>query len=296
MEATTNHLFGLTWGDGTNNGGTLFEYNLNTAAYTVLLNLPANANARGHLLQVGRDTLYGVTMHGGTNTSGTLFRYVVGAATDTVLYTFAAGAYPSSALTLATDGQIYGLTYGDGTNSDGTIYRYNIDSGTYTVLYNFGSVANDGTQPWGGMMQATDSVFYGMTNLGGVNNLGAIFSYNIKTSTYTKLVDSEHRHGNQPGYGEMVQYVSIPVVVAGPLTTTVCAGDSAYFSYQATGSNVKAQWQISTDGGNTFTNIVNAVHSNYSLLASSADSGYLYRVIVYNAGGYDTTLPAQLMQ
>ncbi len=143
-------------------------------------------------------------------------------------------------------------------------------------------------------MQATDSVFYGMTNAGGINNLGAIFSFNIFTSAYTKLVDFSDATGNQPGYGEMVEYTSAPVVVAGPLTTTVCVNDSAYFSYQATGYNVKAQWQVSTDGGNTFTNVTGAVHGTYSLLTGSTDSGYLYRVIIYNAGGADTTLPAQL--
>jgi len=82
--------------------------------------------------------------------------------------------------------------------------------------------------------------------------------------------------------------VSNPVVITTqPVNRTVCTNGTTSFTVAATGSGVTYQWQVSTDAGNTFTNITN--NANYSGATTAtltitnppvAWNGYQYRVLV----------------
>ena len=54
----------------------------------------------------------------------------------------------------------------------------------------------------------------------------------------------------------------------------------ATFSVSATGTGLTYQWQVSTNGGMTFTNISGATGATYTVTATSVVSGNKYRVIV----------------
>jgi uncharacterized repeat protein (TIGR03803 family) len=56
----------------------------------------------------------------------------------------------------------------------GTIFRIT-PAGEETVLYSFGTSANDGKQPSGALLQASDGNFYGTTGSGGPSNDGTVF-------------------------------------------------------------------------------------------------------------------------
>src|SRR5690606_15880199 len=54
----------------------------------------------------------------------------------------------------------------------------------------------------------------------------------------------------------------------------------ATFSVVASGAELNYQWQVSTDGGNSYTNIIGASGSSYTVTsASGSDNGNSYRVI-----------------
>ena len=66
-----------------------------------------------------------------------------------------------------------------------------------------------------------------------------------------------------------------------PTTPTVCTGSAATFSVTATGSGLSYQWQLSTDGGNTFTNISGATAASYTTpVVTGSMSNYKYRVVI----------------
>lgn len=90
----------------------------------------------------------------------------------------------------ATDGNLYGTTESGGAgnkncnnyvNCGGTIFTIT-PAGGFTSLYTF-CISNgcpDGRTPQGGIMQASDGNFYGMTYAGGTYNDGTIFRFTPK--------------------------------------------------------------------------------------------------------------------
>ena len=295
IQASNGKLYGLTNGDGTNASGTIFQYDIASNTYTVAYNLPNGAFPNGRLLEVGADTLYGLTNDDGTNNSGTLFRYVISSNMYTALYSLNVDAFPSSWLIVAKDGNLYGLTNSDGANSDGTLFSYNIGTATYTDVYDFGATATDGIFPDGGVMQASDGNLYGQTNSGGTIGNGTIFRYNIATSTYTSETSLSTTTGDFPGGGSLTEYRSTPpVTVSSPAAITACIGSTALFTASATGA-LSEQWQVSTNGGTSFSNIVGAVDTSYSFTATALQNGTEYRIIFTNASGSDTTVAASLI-
>ncbi len=66
-----------------------------------------------------------------------------------------------------------------------------------------------------------------------------------------------------------------------PADNSVCAGSSATFTASATGNSLTYQWQMSTDGGTTFTNIAGANSNTYTVAAVTAGmNGNKYRLVV----------------
>ena len=54
------------------------------------------------------------------------------------------------------------------------------------------------------------------------------------------------------------------------------------------------QWQVSTDGGTTFTNISGATSTTYTFTSTAAENGDEYQAVFTNAGGTLTTTAATL--
>ncbi len=101
-------------------------------------------------------------------------------------------------------------------------------------------------------------------------------------------------------YGQGAAYVfNDPqgfAVTVDPASQTVNPGTTVTFTAAATGAaNISAQWQLSTDGGDTWTDILGATNSWYSLYSRLVHSGNRYRAVLTNeANATVTTNPATL--
>ncbi len=85
------------------------------------------------------------------------------------------------------------------------------------------------------------------------------------------------------------------VVSTDPTNTTVCAGSNTTFNVAASGNSNQYQWQVSTDGGLSYTSISGANSSTYTINATTAENNYRYRLIVTNdCPSRDTSAPAIL--
>jgi Calx-beta domain/Fibronectin type III domain len=77
-----------------------------------------------------------------------------------------------------------------------------------------------------------------------------------------------------------------PSVDAQPSDQTVAPGQSYSFDSSASGyPNPTVQWQVSTNGGSTFTNVAGATAPTYSATAALADSGKKFRAVFTNPSG-----------
>jgi len=135
------------------------------------------------LVQGTDGNFYGTTNVGGANGYGTVFKITPSGALTT-LYSFAGypadGNWPTG-LVQAANGDFYGTTeYGGASCGDiggcGTVFKIT-PSGTLTTLYSFcsqGGVCQDGSQPFAGLVQATNGDFYGTTGAGGANCITSV--------------------------------------------------------------------------------------------------------------------------
>jgi Sortilin, neurotensin receptor 3, len=77
---------------------------------------------------------------------------------------------------------------------------------------------------------------------------------------------------------------TLPAINANPQNTTLCVGADNTFSVSASGTTITYQWQLSTDGGSTYTNIGSANSSTYSITAATLSmNNNRYRCIVSGA-------------
>ena len=101
-----------------------------------------------------------------------------------------------------------------------------------------------------------------------------------------------------------IKVPSAPVVTVQPVTTRVTAPGAATFTAAASGSPVPAvQWQMSSDGGKTYTNVTGGTTSTLAVTRASfkvsatslSESGRLYRAVFTSGANAATTAPAQLV-
>jgi uncharacterized delta-60 repeat protein len=89
-----------------------------------------------------------------------------------------------------------------------------------------------------------------------------------------------------------------PIVTLDPQNLTVVTGQAATFTASALGSpSPTVQWQVSTNNGATFTNIVGATSTTLTIPAASvttAISGNQYHAVFTNSNGSATTAAATL--
>ncbi|MBP6716897.1 MAG: hypothetical protein KA205_08540, partial [Acidobacteria bacterium] len=77
-----------------------------------------------------------------------------------------------------------------------------------------------------------------------------------------------------------------PSVTTHPSNRSLTVGDTATFTAVASGDPTPAlQWQLSTDGGSTWTNIANATSATYSFTTTMSDHAKRYRAQFSNVGG-----------
>src|SRR5213593_2259631 len=86
-----------------------------------------------------------------------------------------------------------------------------------------------------------------------------------------------------------------PTITTQPVDQTVTAGQAATFTAAATGSPTPTvQWQVSTDGGATFSNLSGATSTTMSFTTALSQNGNKYRAVFTNSAGSATTTAATL--
>jgi hypothetical protein len=139
-----------------------------------------------------------------------------------------------------------------------TAYQWQVNTGA-----GFTDIANNAV--YGGATTATLSIT-GATS--GMNN----YEYRVVLNSCGPALNS----------GTARLTIASPAVITGePAHSTVCTGANTSFTVVTSGAVVGYQWQVSTDGGTTFTNINGQTTPTLNLNAVGTSlNGNVYRVIV----------------
>lgn len=150
------------------------------------------------LVQGSDGNFYGTTVLGGAHSKGTAFK-IDAAGSLTTLHSFSGptgdGALPFAGLVQGSDGNFYGTTASGGVLFQGTVFRMT-PSGAVTVLHSFNFFSGEGAVPYAGLVQGSDSNFYGTTLLGGAHFKGTVFKIDA-TGNLTTL----HSFSGSPSDG-----------------------------------------------------------------------------------------------
>lgn len=193
VQGTDGNFYGTTDLGGPNNLGTVFKITP-TGTLTVLHSFtgPDGSQAVAGLVQGQDGNFYGTTNSGGPFTYGTVFQ-ITPAGVLTTLHNFGdggAGGSPIAPLVLGTDGNFYGST------NFGTIFQITA-AGAFTNLFGFSGT--EGKYPEGGVVQATNGTFYGVTYQGGTHNDGTVFSLNTGLGAFVKTLPTSGKVGAKIG-------------------------------------------------------------------------------------------------
>ncbi|WP_109831304.1 choice-of-anchor tandem repeat GloVer-containing protein [Reichenbachiella versicolor] len=127
-----------------------------------------------HGLSAQVTELWGVS-HVGTR-QGSIFKLDVNKDFQHILNVPNEGQGSTGNLVEVRDGIFFGMTSEGGLSNKGAIFGYSEVNSNYQILHSFNGA--DGQNPEGSLILASDGLLYGITNTGGANNDGVIFSYN----------------------------------------------------------------------------------------------------------------------
>jgi uncharacterized repeat protein (TIGR03803 family) len=97
------------------------------------------------------------------------------------------GAFPNSELLEHTDGFLYGSAPYGGLHGGGTLFKVNLAGTTFQVLHHFDPSNHGGFVPQGGVTLGADGNLYGVTQKGGVEKAGTLFSIGTSGAGYSTL-------------------------------------------------------------------------------------------------------------
>jgi uncharacterized repeat protein (TIGR03803 family) len=257
VQANNGNFYGTTDTGGASDLGTIFEITP-SGKFTTLHTFagPDGAFPYAPLLQASNGYLYGTTEAGGAAHYGTVFK-ITAAGTLTTLYSFCPltgcldGANPEAGLVQASDGNFYGTTFSGGAYVStlcpigcGTVFKLT-PVGKLTSLHSFcrQSGCPDGELVYGGLVQATDGVFYGVNFAGGdltcdhPQGCGTIFSLSVGLRPFVEAQPTAGKVGsnviilgtNLTGTTAVTfngTAASFTVVSSSEITTSVPAGAS----------------------------------------------------------------------
>lgn len=269
MQASNGNLYGMTNMGGATDQGVLFAYD--PVSDTVVKKFDFNSasygsNPNGSLMQAQNGKLYGMAFNGGINDKGVLFEYDQINNVYTKLFDFDGtnyGSYPDGSLLQATNGKLYAVTVKGGTNNMGAFFEYDPATYTFAKKFDFDGV-NNGRAPIGSLIQAYGGRIYGMTNRGGINNMGVFFEYNIASAICTNKFNFDGINTGSNPFGSLIQVSNGKLY--GMTSGGGANGKGALIEYDTATNLCDIKWDF--DGPNTGSN------PNGSLVQAS--NGKLY--------------------
>lgn len=205
LEASNGYLYGATMYGG-DNVGVIFRLQKDGTNFSVLHKFNSGYNASAGLIQGADGRLYGATLQGGAIGYGTLYSINLDGSGYNEFVSFdgaVIGSTPRGALFQGPDSFLYGVTGGGGTQGKGVLYKVHTNGASFTKLVEFDGIAK-GSYGASTPLFGSDGKLYAMTQRGGANDHGIIFSVGTAGTDFVKLYDFDGANGKYP-FGSLIE-------------------------------------------------------------------------------------------
>jgi uncharacterized repeat protein (TIGR03803 family) len=194
-------IFPVAFG-GNGGGGTLTTWQESKPRSPVPVPIPESIGQQtdGGLLSYN-GAFWGVTSTGGISNRGSSYSFTTAGGIQLhSAHTADDGSRAEGPLASGSDGLLYGLAREGGKDDRGTLFRLASDG--RTAMFSFTGVSNSypGRSPRGPLARAADGSLYGVTELGGSQNLGVIFKF-TPPSNYLVIAEFAGSGPNSPRGG-----------------------------------------------------------------------------------------------
>lgn len=204
--APNGKIYGTTLFGGTgNNRGTIYSFDTTTKKVVNVHKFTGSggANPWGAIAISSNGILYGTCNQGGSANRGVIYSFNTNTNSYNVLYSpmnnLQSAQYLRGGVYLENDSKLYGQSVRGGTDNKGVLYSYDITLSSFNILYSF--TDSSGNEPQASITKINDSTILGSTTRGGENRRGTVYSFNLKTNTFTKLKDIEEQLGYSSYWG-----------------------------------------------------------------------------------------------
>ena len=226
--------------------------------------------------------LFGTALYGGANNDGTVFELAASSGTITTLVDFNGtnGLNPVGSLVDDASGRLFGATGAGGIDNDGTIFEVtsgsvtiNLDPANQTV-----AAGNSVTFTASATGNPSPTVQWEVSSNGGSSfrHIPAPPRPVIHSAPRPATTVTSTRRSSPPAWrltSTTAATLTVdlgPTVTTNPTSQTVAAGSNVTFTAAATANpTATVQWEVSSNGGSTFSNISGATSTSYSFTATS---------------------------
>ena len=223
MQANNGKIYGMTREGGATNNGVLFQFDPAKSIYTKKFDFDGAANGKfpeGGLTPGADGKLYGVTTNGGNISTpdfpdgfGVLFQF--DPMTDKYIKKVdfdgsSIGGHPNGTLVKNAKGRLYGMTTHGGKKDPehpaghGVLFQFDPITSSASGMLNFNGVEK-GSNPNGSLLLASDGNFYGVTNTGGIFNMGVLFQIDPVAFTFNKTWDFAQPTGKLADHAKLLE-------------------------------------------------------------------------------------------
>jgi uncharacterized repeat protein (TIGR03803 family) len=200
VQATNGRFYGTTNEGGFENlDGTVFGVTSSGKFTSFDFDGTDGEDPYGPLIQGSDGNFYGTARDGGASEGGVVFKFTP-AGKFTILHSFdntGGGGEPIGGLVQASDGNLYGTTSTDGSQDCGSIFRISPNGKNFKTLYTFPGDKSLGCNPLATLVQHTNGIIYGDTEVGGAGSsqyfcptggCGVFFSLNASLPPFVALL------------------------------------------------------------------------------------------------------------
>ena len=239
-----------------------------------------------------------------SNDFGQTYQNIPGATSST--YSFVTTVAQAQSQTTPYYRAVFTNSLGSATTTPGQLYVYistskpAVTQDPASVTVNAGQTATFTSAASGGaattvQWQVSTDAGKTFTNIPGATSTTYSFTANVGQNSYQYQAVFTNNLGTATSKAATLTVNGAPVVTTDPSNQFAAVGQPATFTAAAVGNPTPTvQWQVSTNGGVTYTNIASATSATYTFTVAAGQDGYLYQAVFTNSAGNATSAAAKL--